>query len=160
MSAARAKPASFTSLKGDSIMPEREFTNDSFQHFLSEQKLMGARCSACATLYLPPRPLCPNCFGETMEWVEMAGQARLRAYTVVHIAPSAMIEAGYGRDNPYCSGIVELDEGPSISAQILGVDTTQPEQIVIGAPLNAIFINRGEGEEARSFLAFEVKSGE
>ena len=139
-------------------MPQREFNNDSFQHYLSEKKLMGSRCSTCGSLYVPPRPLCPNCFGETMEWVEMAGQATLRAFTVIHIAPSAMIEAGYGRENPYCSGIVKLDEGPSISAQIVGVDTTQPEQIPIGAPLSAVFLERGKGEEAKSFLAFEVDS--
>ena len=141
-------------------MPQREFNNDSFQHYLSEKKLMGSRCATCASLYVPPRPLCSNCFGETMEWVEMAGQARLRAFTVVHIATSAMIEAGYGRENPYCSGIVKLEEGPSISAQIVGVDTTQPETISIGAPLNAIFVERGEGEEVKRYLAFEVNSGE
>jgi uncharacterized OB-fold protein len=140
-------------------MPMREFNVDSFQHYLSEKKLMGSRCSNCASLYLPPRPLCSNCFGETMEWVEMAGQARLRAYTVVHIAPSAMIEAGYGRENPYCSGIVELDEGPSISAQIMGVDVTRAEQISIGAPLNVVFVERGEGEELRSYLAFKARDG-
>lgn len=141
-------------------MPKREFNNDSFQQYLSEKKLMGSRCSNCASLYLPPRPLCSNCFGESMDWVEMAGQARLRAFTVVHIAPSAMVEAGYGRDKPYCSGIVELDEGPSISAQIMGVDVTQPEQISIGAPLNAVFVERGKGEDVGSFLAFEVDSGQ
>ncbi len=139
-------------------MPNREFNNDSFQHYLSENKLMGSRCPACDALYLPPRPMCSNCFGETMEWVELAGQAKLRAFTVVHIAPSAMVEAGYGRDKPYCSGIVELDEGPSISAQIMGVDATQPEQITIGAPLSAVFVERGEGEDVRSFLAFAVDS--
>ena len=37
-----------------------------------------------------------------------------------------MIEAGYGRDNPYCSGIVKLKDGVSISAQILGVDVDHP----------------------------------
>jgi uncharacterized OB-fold protein len=88
----------------------------------------------------------------------MGGQAKLRAFTVVHIATSAMIEAGYGRDNPYFSGIVKLDEGPSISAQILGADAAHPQQLAIGTPLNAIFVARGEGEEEKSFLAFEVES--
>jgi uncharacterized OB-fold protein len=70
-----------------------------------------------------------------------------------------MIEAGYGRDNPYCSGIVKLNEGPSISAQILGVDVSQPEQIAIGAPLSPVFVKRGEGDESKYFLAFEVPNG-
>ena len=33
-----------------------------------------------------------------------------------------MIAEGYGRDNPYLAGVVELDEGVKISAQILGAD--------------------------------------
>ena len=38
-----------------------------------------------------------------------------------------MIEQGYGRDKPYVSGVVELDEGVKISARIIGVDATKPE---------------------------------
>lgn len=135
-------------------MLQREFTNGSFQQFLNEHRLMASRCQSCGTLHLPPRPLCPHCYGQTMEWSEMSGQAELKAFTSIYIAPTAMIEAGYGRDNPYCSGIVKLVEGPSISAQILGVDATKPEEINIGAPLKAVFVDRGEGEAQRSFLAF------
>jgi uncharacterized OB-fold protein len=141
-------------------MPEREFNHESFQTYLTEHKLMGSRCSSCNSLYVPPRPLCPDCFGESMTWEEMGGHGQLRAFTMIHIATSAMIEAGYGRDNPYFSGIVKLDEGPSISAQILGADTTHPEQLAIGTPLDVVFIQRGEGDETRSFLAFEVNGSE
>ena len=40
-----------------------------------------------------------------------------------------MGEKGYGRDNPCCSGIVTLEEGPRISAHILGVDGNNPQDI-------------------------------
>jgi uncharacterized OB-fold protein len=92
-----------------------------------------------------------------MEWAEMSGKGELLAFTTVHIAPSAMIEAGYDRKNPYCTGIVRLAEGPAISAQILGVDPAKPEEIEIGTPLRATFVQRGEGETARTYLAFERK---
>jgi uncharacterized OB-fold protein len=91
-----------------------------------------------------------------MEWVEMVGQGRLVAFTTVHIAPTAMLEAGYDRKNPYCAGVVQLDEGPSISAQIIGVPEQNPQQIAVGTPLHVAFIERGEGEERRTFLAFEA----
>jgi uncharacterized OB-fold protein len=91
-----------------------------------------------------------------MEWVEMAGRGRLAAFTTVHIAPTAMLQAGYDRKNPYCAGVVQLDEGPSISAQILGVDAKKPHEITVGTPLQVAFIERGEGEERRTFLAFEA----
>jgi uncharacterized OB-fold protein len=90
-----------------------------------------------------------------MEWVEMSGEGELLAFTTVHIAPTAMIEAGYDRKNPYCTGIVQLAEGPAVSAQILGVDPTSPQEIEIGTPLRVAFVQRGEGERARTYLAFE-----
>jgi uncharacterized OB-fold protein len=55
---------------------------------------------------------------------------------------------------------VQLEEGPSISAQILGVDATRPEEIAIGTPLQVAFVQRAEGPDGkeRTYLAFE-KSG-
>jgi uncharacterized OB-fold protein len=90
-----------------------------------------------------------------MEWVEMSGEGELLAFTTVHIAPTAMIEAGYDRKNPYCTGVVQLAEGPAVSAQILGVDATRPQEIQIGTPLHVAFVQRGEGEQAQTYLAFE-----
>jgi uncharacterized OB-fold protein len=90
----------------------------------------------------------------------MSGNGRLVAYTTVHISPTAMIEAGYGREKPYCAGIVQLDEGPAISAQILGVDSLRPEEIEIGTRLRAAFVQRDEGEEARTYLAFDTVGSE
>jgi uncharacterized OB-fold protein len=91
-----------------------------------------------------------------MKWVKLGTQGTLAAFTVVNIASTAMIEAGYGRENPHCSGIVKLDDDLAISAQILGVDTANPESIKIGSPLEAVFIDRGEGDQKETFLAFQV----
>jgi uncharacterized OB-fold protein len=133
----------------------RAFSGTSFYEFLGENKLMGSRCQSCGALYLPPRALCPACYGEEMAWEEMSGDGKLLAFTTIHIAPTAMIEAGYDRKNPYCTGIVQLAEGPAVSAQILGVDPARPHEIEIGASLRVAFVQRGEGEQARTYLAFE-----
>ena len=116
---------------------------------------MGSRCQSCGTLHLPPRALCPVCHDEEMKWEQMSGKGKLVAFTTIHIAPTAMIEAGYGRDNPYCTGVVQVDEGPAISAQIVGVDATQPEEIEIGTLLHATFVERSTGGDNQTFLAFE-----
>ncbi len=138
-------------------MGDREFTASSFYQFLGESKLMGSRCQSCGALHVPPRALCPACYGKEMQWAEMSGKGELLAFTTVHIAPTAMIQAGYDRTNPYCTGIVRLAEGPAISAQILGVDPARPQEIEIGTPLRAAFVQRGEGEQARTYLAFECR---
>jgi uncharacterized OB-fold protein len=136
-------------------MDDRGFNHTSFCAFLGEHKLMGTRCQSCGTLHVPPRPLCPACYSQEMTWEELRGTGRLVAFTTIYIAPTAMIEAGYGRDNPYCTGIVQLDEGPAISAQIMNVDPGRPEQIQIGTPLTVTFVERPEGEKRRTYLAFE-----
>ena len=136
-------------------MTEQQFTHAAFSKILGEHKLKASQCQDCGALHLPPRAICPQCFGENMAWAEMSGKGHLQAYTTINIGLTAMIEAGYDRMNPYCTGIVKLEEGPVISAQILGVDTANPEQIAIGTELIATFVDRGEGEEVQTFLAFE-----
>jgi uncharacterized OB-fold protein len=137
-------------------MNEADFSKTAYQQHLNEHKLMGSRCQSCGALFLPPRPMCSQCFSQDMAWEELTLQGRLAAFTVVHIAPTAMLEAGYGRDNPYCSGVVKLDQGPSISAQILGVDVKSPERIKIGTPLKGEFLERGAGDAQKTYLVFKA----
>jgi hypothetical protein len=134
---------------------EKEFTATSFNAFLNDNKLMASRCAACGALYLPPRPLCVSCYAADMEWVAMKGRGRLTAYTVIVVGPTFMIEEGYDRKHHYCSGIVQLEEGPGINARILDVDVTHPAAIKIGTPLEVCFLSRGEGESKKTFLAFK-----
>ena len=132
----------------------KEFTNTAFNKFLSEKKLMASQCKKCNAKYLPPRSLCTRCYSREVEWIELKGRGTLAAYSVIAVGPSSMIEEGYDRKNHYCAGIVQLDEGPKISARILGVDVKNPAAIKIGTPLEVDFLERGEGENKKTFLAF------
>ena len=139
-------------------MTTKPFTQHAFQAYLVENKLMGSRCRACQALHVPPRPICPECVGQELEWEELSGDGTLKAFTVVHIGPSAMIEAGYDRSNPYVAAIVELAEGPSMSSQLLGVNAHQPQEIKIGMPLRVAFQAEVSGqpkEEPRVRLTFQ-----
>ena len=127
------------------------FTAAGFQQYLREGQLVGTRCQACGNLYLPPREICPHCFSEQMAWEALSGEGKLAAFTSITIPPTAMEAQGFGRDNPYCTGIVELTEGVKISARILGVDAKVPSSISIGLPMKAIFLDEG----AHPVLAFE-----
>ncbi len=131
------------------------FTAAEFYGYLSENKLMGTRCRTNGKLYVPPRAMCPESYSTDMEWVEMSGKGKVRAFTVITVGPTAMVEAGYNIKNPYCAALVELEEGPTVSGQLLEVDVAHPESIKIGMSVKATFIDRGEGDEKRTYLAFE-----
>jgi len=126
---------------------ERPFSDISFEQFLTEEKLMGSKCKGCKARYVPPRPICIECHGSEMEWVELKGEGRLAAFTCISVGPPAMIARGYHRKNPYCSGVIELAEGARVDARIEGVDTLKPETILVGIPLKAKFIHRADGEK-------------
>ena len=135
-------------------MAERPINDYGFEQFLSEGKLMGARCKVCKTLYVPPRSLCPGCRRSEMEWTETAGEGRLVAFTSISIGTPAMIKEGYDRNNPYCSGAVELVEGARVVARIEGVDALRPETIEVGMPLKVTFLRQGAGENRKTVLSF------
>lgn len=129
----------------------RPLTAASFNEYLAEHKLMGARCLQCGALYLPPRALCPACFSAGLAWEELPGAGSLAAFTSIYIAPTFMEAQGYGRKNPYLTGIVELAEGVKISARLVGLDPAHPESVQIGQPLQVTFLDQGETTQ----LAFE-----
>lgn len=128
----------------------RPFTPASFYEFLAEGKLMASHCLECGALHLPPRPVCPYCRGSHVDWAETSGRGKLVAFTS-GAAPSA---ERFGRDIPYVSGIVELEEGVQISARILSGDARPPRELQIGTPLTAEFIRRPAGAQPAASLAF------
>ena len=136
-------------------MKERPFSDISYGQFLNEEKIMGTKCKECDALFAPPRPICIKCHSSEMDWVEMKGEGKLSAFTCIAVGPPFMIAQGYSRKNPYISGVVELEEGVRIDARIEGVDAFRPGDIKVGMPMKAKFLHRGEGENQKTFLAFE-----
>ena len=136
-------------------MEEKPFSDISYELFLDQGKLMGSKCKECGALFVPPRPLCVKCYASDMEWIELKGKGRLAAFTCINVAPPFMMTEGYDRKHPYCSGVVELEEGGRVDARIEGVDASKPEDIRVGMPLKAKFLHRGDGEDQKTYLAFE-----
>ena len=79
---------------------------------------MGSRCAGCGTLHVPPRAICPECRGTDMAWEQVKGTGTLTAFTCITMVTPALQAEGYGRDNPFCTGVVALDEGPRVVARI------------------------------------------
>ena len=113
-----------------------EFTAASyFANLNQEKRLKGVRCRSCGALSAIPRPICAACHGKDLEWHEFSGKGRLSTFTCISIVPVFMGQKGYGRDNPYCAGVVTPEEGPRVSARILGVDGRNPQDIKTGMDL-------------------------
>ncbi|NOZ77425.1 MAG: Zn-ribbon domain-containing OB-fold protein [Euryarchaeota archaeon] len=91
----------------------------------SRYNLVGTRCGTCETLYFPPRVFCPKCRRMSkLEPVKLRGEGEVVTYTVIHTGPE-----GFDKQTPYIMAIVELDDGPRLTAQIVDC---RPEDVEIG----------------------------
>jgi uncharacterized OB-fold protein len=136
-------------------MGQRPFSDISYERFLTEEKIMGSKCTKCDAVFVPPRPLCTQCHGAEMEWAEIKGEGKLSAFTCIAVGPPFMIAQGFDRKNPYVSGVVELENGVRVDARIQGVDPNRPDEIKVGMPMKATFLHRGDERDSITYLAFE-----
>jgi uncharacterized OB-fold protein len=80
--------------------------------------------------------MCSECRSFDVVWHPFSGRATLSTFTCISVVPDYWGKKGYGRNNPYCTGIVTLEEGPRISARITGVDGSNPQAIRTGMTLS------------------------
>ena len=110
---------------------------------LKNNKLMATRCAKCGALRCPPSIDCPKCLSSEVEWVELSGKGKLLTHTVVHIAPASLVKKA-----PYIVGIIELNEGPRMMAQLVNV---KPENLRIGLPVQVVFDEGFGGQRVYKF---------
>ena len=87
------------------------------------------RCRSCGKAYFFPRPFCPNCSSKDVEWFTATGKGKLYSYVISH-------RPAYGFDDftPYVIAVVELDEGPRLMTNIIGVEA-RPENLPVDLPV-------------------------
>jgi uncharacterized protein len=101
------------------MKPLPRITPDSepFWNALRERKLVLPWCLECKRPHLPPGPVCPFCFSERLEWRQASGRGRISTWTVVH---KTWFPA-FAEDIPYNVVQVELEEGPRLTANVVGL---------------------------------------
>jgi uncharacterized OB-fold protein len=133
---------------------EKDFTIESYLEFIRNKKLMGTRCKDCGAMFVPVRKLCIDCNSTNMEWVEMSGKGEIAAFTSITVGTPFFVEKGYDRNKPYCFSVIRLQEGPMVSAQLVGVDESKPETIHVGMPVKVTFLETELKGESRVDLGF------
>ena len=109
-----------------------------FWDALRERRLVLPYCSDCGKPHLPAGPVCPLCFSDRLEWRPASGRGRISTWTVVHKAWFP----GFAADVPYNVVQVELDEGPRLTACIVGLPN---ERLAVGLPVAIDFDDVTQG---------------
>ncbi len=98
-----------------------------------QHRLLIQRCGGCRQHYFYPRPQCPHCFSRNVTWVETSGRGTLHTFVINHRPPR-----NYPLAAPFIIGIVQLDEGPRLLTNIVGI-APDPEQLRCDMPVEVVF---------------------
>lgn len=106
-----------------------------------EGELRIQRCLDCREHYFYPRAFCPRCASRNVEWTLVSGRAKLVSYIVNHRPGPSFADV-----SPVIA-IVELDEGPRMMTNIVGIDVPRdelPEHLRLDMRLEVRFEERGD----------------
>lgn len=79
-----------------------------FHALLQQGKMAALRCGQCGTVYLPPRPVCGDCYLPLTDWVEVAQTGTVEAFTIAHHSIIDPV-TGEKRKTPAAFALVKLD---------------------------------------------------
>ena len=110
--------------------------------FLTEirdhKRILGKSCGECKTVYVPPKKMCPRCFVDTGDWVEVGPKGKLTTFTIVRYSNTLQ-----PRKAPLVYGIVQLDGGSTGLVHMLA--EVEPEQVRSGMRVEPVFEDKRTG---------------
>jgi uncharacterized OB-fold protein len=103
-------------------------------------RLEASKCKSCGHIDFPPRLVCPKCKARSFEVVPLSDEGTLVSFTVVRVASEK-----FSKETPYAVGIVELNDGVRLTAQIADAEI---DELQVGQKVRLVF--RKIQEEGKS----------
>ncbi|HEY5899775.1 MAG TPA: OB-fold domain-containing protein [Burkholderiales bacterium] len=90
------------------------------------------KCDACGALRIQFERWCPQCGSDKSSWARLSGRATVWSHCTFHRKYFAEFEA----DLPYGVALVQLEEGPKLITNIVGI---RHDEVRIGLPVEVVF---------------------
>jgi hypothetical protein len=111
-------------------------------------RLQGSQCEACGDLQFPPRMVCPKCKNRELKPFRFSGKGTVYSFSTVYQAPAQFEEY-----LPYIVALIDLEEGPRITAQLTDVS---PGEVKIGMPVEMV-VRKISEEGERGLIVYGYK---
>ena len=112
--------------------PEPSATSQPFWDATLNGEFRIQHCTECGAHVFYPRVNCTECGSQALEWVVACGRGTVYSYTVAR-RPT---HPAFAERVPYVIAIVELDEGPRVTTNLVDCD---PDTVRIGLPVELTF---------------------
>ncbi len=111
--------------------------------------LVGEVCPHCDSKIFPPRDVCPYCGGEAKTQFAFSGRGQVYSFTKMTSAPT-----GFEQTAPYTMALVQLEEGPVVTAQLTDIGD---QSIEIGMPVEMVTRKLRTDEAERGIIVYGYK---
>lgn len=95
-------------------------------------ELRMQKCCDCGHVRYPINDLCPQCLSGEFEWQRLSGRGTVYSTIVFH----QVYHQAFAGDVPYNVSLVQLDEGPRMFSNVVGV---APSDVKVGDVVEAVF---------------------
>ncbi|MBW2697033.1 MAG: OB-fold domain-containing protein [Deltaproteobacteria bacterium] len=126
--AAAAESDSAVPAKPQRLRPALGHDNRWWWDCVEKDELAIQRCSACAVLRHPPRPMCGECQSTEWDYVFSSGEGTIHSYVVIR-HPEVP-----GYTYPLVVAVVDLAEGTRFVGNVVDIE---PEEVEIGMAVQA-----------------------
>jgi len=118
--------------KSAPLRPAVNDINRAFWDGCRRGELLLQRCTHCQRLRYPAAVVCPSCLGREAEWQRVSGRGKVFSFVIFHRA----YHPAWEHKVPYNVALIELDEGPIMLSNVIGVDNAR---LAVGLPVQAAF---------------------
>jgi uncharacterized OB-fold protein len=115
-------------------IPVPQGESDYYWEKAKAHELWLRKCDVCNQAYFYPRDICPLCFSRNTSWIQASGKGTLHTFAIVHRAPTP----AFRDDAPFVVAMVDLEEGPRMPTNLIGVEP-DPAVIKVGMAVEVVF---------------------
>ena len=98
----------------------------------AEGRLLVVRCAECGEAHYYPRPFCPTCWSENVEWFEASGEGTLYTWSVIYSNDMPP----FNERVPYVAAMVDLAEGVRMATNVVDCPF---DELEVGLALRVVF---------------------
>ncbi|NIO38418.1 nucleic acid-binding protein [Candidatus Bathyarchaeota archaeon] len=103
-----------------------------FKEIKENVRIMGAKCSCCDVVFVPPRVYCEKCFTRLDKWIDVGTKGEVYTFTTATISMD-----GKKLETPVIYALIKFPG--TCGGLIHKIGETKPEKMRIGMRVEAVF---------------------
>lgn len=106
---------------------------------LANKKLLGTKCTRCATVFATPKLSCMEC-GAECDWMELPQEGKIHSFTVCHFGAEAFLD-----QCPFILALIEFEGADTLLlTRLVGFEPKEANLNWVGKKVKPKFVRKSQ----------------